>query len=276
MLSPLFIQLFGREVIDRLSLSGFNGVDTLARTSPEQLAEDAGIPVALARRIVALAVESGDPALMDEIDAPDAASDPGWSAMLPDGSRTDAGQAAASGATQHPVSAAPPESGGSSEAHVAASAPAAAEDERRITSHRPAEEDDPFIDQAGLVSWMGFAARATGGDSRTWSVDDAILDRSAGDAPDEVPGDAPPDESVETAAPSVENPTESTVEDAAAPADRPAPTRPPMLLSDSLWSFGRFEDRAPHGEPHHEPESSGDRGARPRPRSHPRRRKRDA
>ena len=54
----LLIQLFGREAIEALSAAGFRDNETIARAGPERLSEAAGIPLALARRIAAVAVEA--------------------------------------------------------------------------------------------------------------------------------------------------------------------------------------------------------------------------
>ena len=58
MLDSLLVQLFGREVTDRLAQAGFDNTDSIARVNAERLAEEASIAPALARRIIAVAVES--------------------------------------------------------------------------------------------------------------------------------------------------------------------------------------------------------------------------
>src|SRR5437773_1049867 len=50
----LLIQLFGREVIERLAQAGFDSSETIVQAGPERLAEAGGIPAPLARRIVAV------------------------------------------------------------------------------------------------------------------------------------------------------------------------------------------------------------------------------
>ncbi len=57
MLSAVLVQLFGRDVIDRLTLAGFDSADAIASAGSERLAEESGVPVALARRIIAVASE---------------------------------------------------------------------------------------------------------------------------------------------------------------------------------------------------------------------------
>ena len=57
MLNPLLIQLFGREVIERLAEAGFESCATIADAGVERLAEDGGITPILARRIIAVAME---------------------------------------------------------------------------------------------------------------------------------------------------------------------------------------------------------------------------
>src|SRR5712692_5519681 len=57
MLNALLVQLFGREVIDHLALAGFDSSEAIAGAGAERLAEEGGIALALARRIVAVAME---------------------------------------------------------------------------------------------------------------------------------------------------------------------------------------------------------------------------
>jgi hypothetical protein len=73
MLDTLLIQLFGREVTDRLSRAGFDSTEAIARTNAGELADEAGIAPALARRIIAVAAESGQ--LVDTEQSPEPASD---------------------------------------------------------------------------------------------------------------------------------------------------------------------------------------------------------
>jgi hypothetical protein len=54
----LLIQLFGREVMDRLAAAGFDSGRSIARAGAERLAGDGGIALPLARRILAVAIES--------------------------------------------------------------------------------------------------------------------------------------------------------------------------------------------------------------------------
>jgi hypothetical protein len=61
MLDTLLIQLFGRAVTDRLTRAGFDTTEAIARTNAGELADEAGIAPALARRIIAVAAESGPP-----------------------------------------------------------------------------------------------------------------------------------------------------------------------------------------------------------------------
>ncbi len=54
----LLIQLFGREVLDQLREAGFASPLAIARAGPEMLAEQGAIALPLARRIVAVAMET--------------------------------------------------------------------------------------------------------------------------------------------------------------------------------------------------------------------------
>ena len=54
----LLIQLFGREVMDRLAAAGYETGRSIVRAGADRLAQDGDIALPLARRIVAVATES--------------------------------------------------------------------------------------------------------------------------------------------------------------------------------------------------------------------------
>lgn len=166
MLSALLIQLFGRDVIDRLSAAGFATSGEIASAGAERLSEQGGIPVALARRIIAVAMEDpgdADPPAQDlPQPIPDATSEA-------------------------------PASGDSHDHHVrrpfkrphsplAADAARVKEpgSKRKRARRRPEPESepgpDPFVDDVGLVSWMGSAARGGPRAAGPFAVADEILD----------------------------------------------------------------------------------------------------
>lgn len=58
----LLVQLFGREVMDRLAGAGFDAPAAMAKAGAERLAAEAGIPVAIARRVAIVVEESPAPA----------------------------------------------------------------------------------------------------------------------------------------------------------------------------------------------------------------------
>jgi hypothetical protein len=75
----LLIQLFGREVMDRLAAAGFDSGRSIARAGAERLAEEGGLALTLARRILAVAIESemsADDAVSFEDLAPPATPEP--------------------------------------------------------------------------------------------------------------------------------------------------------------------------------------------------------
>src|SRR5438445_944595 len=166
MLSALLIQLFGREVIDRLSAAGFGTAGSIASAGAERLSEQGGIPVALARRIIAVAMEDPGDADPPAEDVPQPIPDPTSEA---------------------------PAAGENPERHVrrpfkrphspfAADAARVKEpgSKRKGTRRRPEPEPDPgpdpFVDDVGLVSWMGSAARGGPHSAGSFAVADEILD----------------------------------------------------------------------------------------------------
>jgi hypothetical protein len=58
----LLVQLFGRDVMDRLAGAGFDAPAAMAKAGAERLAAEAGIPVAIARRVSIVVEESPGPA----------------------------------------------------------------------------------------------------------------------------------------------------------------------------------------------------------------------
>lgn len=58
----LLVQLFGRDVMDRLATAGFETPATMAKAGAEKLASEAGIPIAIARRVSIVVEESPGPA----------------------------------------------------------------------------------------------------------------------------------------------------------------------------------------------------------------------
>jgi hypothetical protein len=58
----LLVQLFGRDVMDRLAGAGFDAPAAMARAGAEKLAAEAGIPIAIARRVAIVVEESPGPA----------------------------------------------------------------------------------------------------------------------------------------------------------------------------------------------------------------------
>jgi len=57
MLNALLIQLFGREVVEKLAEAGFESCARIAGAGVDRLAEKSGISETLARRIIAVAME---------------------------------------------------------------------------------------------------------------------------------------------------------------------------------------------------------------------------
>jgi hypothetical protein len=105
------------------------------------------------------------------------------------------------------------------------------------------DDSDPFVDDAALISWMGFNARTGIGRPNSIAVADEILDPALPAAP--VPPVRPDSPAPATAAPDAADPG------TAAPVQ--APIRKPAIftLSGSFWSFGRR--RVPPADPGKDP-----------------------
>lgn len=153
----LLVQLFGRDVLDRLAGAGFDGPAAIARAGADRLAAEGGIPIALARRLAAVVEESSGPhpGVQEE-------RRPGKT-----GARTR----------------------GEPRTPDAAAAPPTPQAEASPSRDRP-EEGDPFVDDVALVSWMGLSARRPTG-RLAFTVSDAILDPAEGDVPPPAQGDGP-------------------------------------------------------------------------------------
>jgi hypothetical protein len=128
--------------------------------------------------------------------------------------------------------------GGGSASEPAGTRSGAAEFDRTL------DDSDPFVDDAALISWMGFNARTGRGRPSSIAVADEILDPPRPPAEPARPADAARPGDAVTPADAVTPPdtagpvarTGSIV----APADRP-PIRKAaaFTVSGSFWSFGR-------------------------------------
>jgi hypothetical protein len=175
----LLIQLFGREAIDALSAAGFRDNETIARAGPERLSEAAGIPVALARRIAAVAVEAHEVTAINAREGLVTAEP-----RLAEDKRGESGAEPPERHVRRPLRRPhsrlvdPPTAPAPRRARSAAKERGR---ERAARPEPPAADADPFIDEVGLVSWMGFAGK--GGGSVPFSVADSILETAEETAP---------------------------------------------------------------------------------------------
>ena len=160
----LLVQLFGRDVLDRLAGAGFDGPAAIARAGADRLAAEGGIPLALARRLAAVVEESNGPG-------------PGVQEERRPGK---------TGARKRGE----PRTPGAPPAAAAAAAPPTPQAEASPSRDQP-EERDPFVDDVALVSWMGLSARHPPG-RLAFTVSDAILDPAEGDGPPPALGDGLP------------------------------------------------------------------------------------
>ena len=233
MLDPLLVQLFGREVTDRLAETGFDSTDSIARVKAELLAEEAGIAPALARRIIAVAVESGHATPVEELPSDREEPQPERHVRRP------------FRRPQSPL-AAPPSSSGSPESDAAIETRSPAKTEEDLSddgaTKTPQPDRDsagpmaaeagldeptlrprgaPHVDDAGLIFSIGNAIRHGRPQGMTIAVADEILDPPPRrtEAPEALDSDAEPKE------------------DAAATKT--------ILLQGSFWSFGTWSPQTP-------------------------------
>ena len=133
----LLIQLFGREVLDRLARAGYGDESAIAAAGPDRLASTSGVSLPLAQRIVAVVQEALGPGT-DRSQTPRAARRRKASSV-PGGSKRQ----------ERRVEAVP-------------------------TKENP-DDVDPFVDDVALVTWMGFTSKSSSG-RLSFSVADRILD----------------------------------------------------------------------------------------------------
>src|SRR3989442_1259042 len=204
----LLVQLFGREVLDRLARAGFDDEAAIARAGANRLASESGISLAVSQRIVAVVEETRGPA-----PGPRAATNEG----PPDTPREPRRRkpAAKQSATKPP---------GARPGAVA----------------RPADPNDPFVDDVALVTWMGFSSKTPTG-RLTFSVADGILDPVRREPP--TPQEAPRGEMEEAAAspppnsPAAETRSGTKTDHRPGGKDGSGPALP-RTLPGSFWSFG--------------------------------------
>jgi hypothetical protein len=187
----LLVQLFGREVLDRVARAGFDDETSIARAGADRLAAESGISMPVAQRIVAVVEEIRGPSSGTRTGTDGKPRRPASTGKAP---------------TRRPVIKVP-----SPRLEKAAG--------------KEAAEDDPFVDDVALVTWMGFTSRTSSG-RLPFSVADGILDPRRREA-------AAPEGAV--AQPSITPASET-------PSRAPAGTEtapPPRTLPGSFWSFGR-------------------------------------
>ena len=133
----LLIQLFGREVLDRLARAGYGDESAIAAAGPDRLASTSGVSLPLAQRIVAVVQEALGPGT--ESSRPPRAARRRKASSVPGVSKRQ----------ERRVEAVP-------------------------TKENP-DDVDPFVDDVALVTWMGFTSKNSSG-RLSFSVADRILD----------------------------------------------------------------------------------------------------
>jgi len=238
MLNPIFIQLFGRDVIDRLEEAGIESDDAVAGLGAEKLSSQAGIEPEVARRVVALAVEL-------------CASSRPARARRGGASRSRSRKAGArkkrpADETTAPADPIAPSERAAAPAGLADIAspfdpadPAADDEIPEMPALQESQGDfDAFVDEAGLIAWMGFASRIGPEGSLRSSVAEGILEPAAHPESDQPQFAADP------------SPLEST----ARPATRSPAGHGVITLEGSFWEFGS----RPHGGVTISPDSTVD------------------
>ena len=237
MLNPLFIQLFGRDVVDRLEHAGLESDEAIAQLDAEALSTQAGIAPGVAQRVVDLAVEL-------------------WGPHRPQRARrggTTKARSSKSGTRpkrktrDEPVPADRLGPAGRAAAPSGRTAAPSEPDEKAADEESPevpmlqqsGYENITFVDEAGLIAWMGFASRTGPEGSLLSGVADGILEPASSSEPDPPL----PRASVSSPAPAASRPGTAT----------PANSNT-VILEGSFWGFGG----RPHGGVTVSPASSGE------------------
>ena len=234
MLDSLLVQLFGREVTDRLAEVGFDSTESIARVDADLLAEEAGIAPTLARRIIAVAVESGHVTPVQEFRSDREEPRPERHIRRP---------------FRRPQSslAAPPSSPGSpkSDAAIATRSPVKTgedlSDDTETKTPEPGRDsagsmaaeanldepilrprDAPYVDDAGLIFTIGNAIRSGRAPAMTIAVAEEILD--------------PPSRRTEAS---------EVLDDSDGKSKEETATTKPTLLQGSYWGFGTWSPQTP-------------------------------
>jgi len=195
----LLIQLFGRDVLDRLERAGYRDEAAICAAAPDRLASTTGVSLGQAQRIIAVVEETRLAAAFEPEEPETAAAKP---AREPRRNKKK---------TPAPADVKP------AEPRVEA-----------VRAKMEADEADPFVDDVALVSWMGFSAKTPSG-RLNFSVADRILDPVRPEpAPPETPASAPEAAAATTALAADPRPP--------APVQERPPKR---TLPGSFWSFGR-------------------------------------
>ena len=292
----LLVQLFGRDVLDRLAGAGFDGPAAIARAGADRLAAEGGIPLVVARRLAAVVAESGgpEPATQPEpVTQPEptgreerrpakTASRKRAEPRTPAAKAAPAAPAAKTAFAFPAVPAAPdalaapdaPAAPASASAPASPNAPAAPRASASPTAKAGApplrdnpDEGDPFVDDVALVSWLGLSSNRPEG-RLAFTVSDSILDPVEGDGPRLAEGDAPqPAEDDGPRPPDGEGRRAADADGRRAAEARSEQPERPRLVAGSFWSFGRAPDPTLP--------STGRKADRQPPAATPRRRKHD-
>ena len=193
MLNALLIQLFGREVVEKLAEAGFESCARIADAGVDRLAEKSGITETLARRIIAVAME--EPQEADEAPEGDVALEipvAAEAAFAPEAtSRPEAGPATKAARKRSGSSGDEPRPQAARKSGPGAGAAAKAKPVPRPKIEIATEDADPFVDDVGLVRWMGLAGMDGGYREMSITVADEILDSGSLAIDEDAPQSAP-------------------------------------------------------------------------------------
>ena len=213
MLNPLLIQLFGRDVVDRLEHAGLQSDEAVAQLAADELSRRVGITPDVAGRVIALVVELC------------AEQRPGEARGA--AARTRSARGGARPKRQPRPQRAPADPVVPSERAAAPSGPADSDTDEESLEMLALQEDtqeiDAFVDEAGLIAWMGFASRTGAESSLLSGVAEGILNPAS-------PHDQDPPQSATAAAShaaTASRPTSAVTAGAAV-----------VTLEGSFWEFG--------------------------------------
>ncbi len=249
----LLVQLFGRDVLDRLASAGFDGPAAIARAGADRLAAEGGIPLAVAQRLAVVVAESCEPEPgVQEEKRPGKAGARKRAAARTPAARTARVAAStpdapavpdATAASDMPAAPTGPDATAASTGPTGPDAPVPPAAQASAPPARASfDEGDPFVDDVALVSWLGLSSHRPEG-RLAFTVSDSILDPVEGDGAQLAEGDGPQPAEADRPRPAYgEGRRAAAADERPAAETRSEPPERPRTLTGSFWSFGRAPD----------------------------------